>query len=506
MADQPRSRQEIYDRIKQSSKETVILEDMIRLGFWTEKNTGSKDATADLKRIQAIQAELAQKAQEQARYQNKEAFLRDMRQKRMEESKKKRLESKQQREKERQERAAVWRQKKERDIVYLGESVAGFIQKRETNLERLTLSGLPLLQSAADVAKALGITVNTLRFLAYDRKTSTVSHYKRFTLPKKTGGTRLISAPMPKLKAAQYWVLHNILEKIETHPNAHGFVPKRSIVTNAQPHLGSDVLVNIDLKDFFPTLSLIRVKGLFRSFGYSESISAILALLCTEPEVEEVTLDGQRYFVALSERKLPQGAPSSPGITNLICRHMDRRFEKLATKLGFTYTRYADDLTFSAKGEATKKLCTILRNVEPILTNEGFVIHPDKTRVLRKSQRQEVTGLIVNEKLGVPKDTLKKFRATLFQIEKDGPAGKKWGDSPDIIAAIKGFAEFVSMVNPEQGKKYKEQVARIIAKHGWVPPPNPYFKKPAPKPSEPTPSLTTPPEPDKPKRKWWKLW
>jgi RNA-directed DNA polymerase len=504
MADQPRNRQEIYDRIKQSSKETVILEDMIRLGFWTEKNTGSKDAAAELKRIQAIQAELAQKAQEQARYQNKETFLRDLRQKRLEESKKKRLESKLQREKARQERAAVWRQKKERDIVYLGESAVGFIQKRETNIERLTMSGLPLLQSAADVAKALGITVNTLRFLAYDRKISTISHYKRFTLPKKTGGTRLISAPMPKLKAAQYWVLHNILEKLETHPNAHGFVPKRSIVTNAQPHLGSHVIVNIDLKDFFPTLSLVRVKGLFRSFGYSEATSITLALLCTEPELEEVTLDGQRYFVALSERKLPQGAPSSPSITNLICRHMDRRFEKLATKLGFTYTRYADDLTFSAKGEATKKLCTILRNLEPIMTNEGFVIHPDKTRVLRKSQRQEVTGLIVNEKLGVPKDTLRKFRATLFQIEKDGPAGKTWGETLDVIAAIKGFAEFISMVNPEQGRKYKEQVARIIETHGWVPPPNPYFKRSAPK--QPESALPTTPEANTPKKKWWKLW
>jgi RNA-directed DNA polymerase len=512
MADQPRTRQEIYDRIKQSSKETVILEDMIRLGFWTEKQATTPESAKDLKRIQELQKELAQKTQEQARYQNKEAFLRDMRQKRMEASKKKRLESKQQREKERQERAAAWRQKKERDIIYLGERVSGYIQKRETNAANLQQRGLPILENAADVAKGMGITVNTLRFLAYDRKTSTISHYKRFTLPKKTGGTRLISAPMPKLKAAQYWVLHNILEKVETHQNAHGFIAKRSIITNAQPHLGSDILVNIDLKDFFPTLSFMRVKGLFRSFGYSESISALLTLICTEADTEEVILDGQRYFIALSERRLPQGAPSSPAITNLICRRMDRRFEKFATKLGFTYTRYADDLTFSAKGEATKKLCTVLRNLAPILTHEGFIIHPDKTRVLRKSQRQEVTGLIVNEKLGVPRDTLRKFRAALFQIEKDGPAGKKWGSTPDVIAAIKGFAEFVAMVNPEQGKKYKEQVARIIATHGWNPPPNPFLKKAketAAQSKQAETNQSAAPssnDPNQPKKKWWKLW
>jgi RNA-directed DNA polymerase len=505
MADQPRTRQEIYDRIRQTSKDAVILEDMIRLGFWNEKTTANAEQARELKRIQELQKELAQKAQEQARYQNKALFLQELRKKRMAESKQKRQETKERRIKERQERAAAWMQKKDGDITYLGES-STLLQKRSSNEERLKSLGLPVMHSPADLAKVMKLSVSSLRFLCYDRKTSTISHYKRFTLPKKTGGTRLISAPMPRLKAAQHWVLENIIDKVETHHAAHGFAHKRSIVTNAQPHVGSDIIVNLDLKDFFPTINYRRVGGLFHSFGYSESVATLLTLLCTEPETEQVTLDGQTYFVALSERRLPQGAPSSPGITNLICRRLDRRFEAFSQKLGFTYTRYADDLTFSAKGDAVKKLCTLLRNVEPIITNEGFVVHPDKTRVLRKSQRQEVTGIVVNQKLGVPRDTLRKFRATLFQIEKDGPDGKRWGESSDLIAAIKGFAEFVSMVNPEQGKKYKEQVARIIAKHSWAPPKYQPPKK-ATTAKSPDPSSTGPADPNQPKgKKWWKLW
>lgn len=161
----------------------------------------------------------------------------------------------------------------------------------------------------------------------------------------------------------------------------------------------------------------------------------------------------------------PKVRSSSPAITNLLCRRLDRRLIAMAEKLGFTYTRYADDLTFSASGDRLRHICNILKRTESIVTHEGFAINQQKTRILRKSRQQEVTGVVVNDKPNVDKKTLKQFRATLYQIEKDGPEGKHWGNSPDVIAAISGFANFVTMVNPEKGALLQQQVKRIKAKY-----------------------------------------
>lgn len=270
---------------------------------------------------------------------------------------------------------------------------------------------------------------------------------------------------MPNLKQAQHWILTNILNKLEIHEAAHGFCQKRSIITNATPHVGADVVINFDLKDFFPSISYKRVKGLFQSFGYSEAAATIFALLCTAADVEKLQLDGKTYYVAPGDRHLPQGSPASPAISNLLCRRLDKRLTGMAENLGFRYTRYADDLTFSASGERLRHICNILKRVESIITHEGLVINQDKTRILRNSRQQEVTGVVVNEKLSVCRKTLKKFRATLYQIEKEGIEGKSWGNSTNLLAAITGFANFVTMVNPEKGKEFQKQVKRIKKKY-----------------------------------------
>ena len=137
----------------------------------------------------------------------------------------------------------------------------------------------------------------------------------------------------------------------------------------------------------------------------------------------------------------------------------------MAEEFGFSYTRYADDLTLSASGDNLAHICNVLKQTESIVTHEGFTIHPDKTRVLRRSRQQEVTGVVVNSKLNVSKKTLKRFRATLYQIEKDGPGGKRWGQSPDILASIQGFANFVYMVNPEKGAELQDRVRAIINRY-----------------------------------------
>jgi retron-type reverse transcriptase len=137
----------------------------------------------------------------------------------------------------------------------------------------------------------------------------------------------------------------------------------------------------------------------------------------------------------------------------------------MAEQLGFVYTRYADDLTFSASGDSLCNICNVLRRTESIVVHEGFAINEQKTRILRKSRQQEVTGVVVNERLNISKKELKRFRATLYQIEKDGPEGKHWGNSSDVMASIQGFANFVAMVNPEKGAEFQEQVQRIKEKY-----------------------------------------
>ena len=461
MSEQPRTRQELYDRIRQVGREEFILEEMIRYGFWPAQGEMPEDPADEIRRRGELQRELGKLRAENRLLQNEEALRKKLLQERLAASRLKRQETKERREKERQQRAEAWRQKKEQEISYLGEGVSAGLNYTDCNGERLQSYGLPLCGKTEEIATEMGITVGQLRFLAFSRKTSTISHYIRFKIPKKTGGERLISAPMPRLKNAQHWILVNILEKLELHDTAHGFRRDRSIVSNAQPHVSKDVIINFDLKDFFPSISYKRVKGLFLSFGYSEAAATIFGLLCTEPEIAEVEVDGKTYYIALTHRHLPQGSPASPAITNLLCRRLDRRLSQMAENLGFVYTRYADDLTFSGSGDSLRHICNILRRTESIVTHEGFTINQEKTRILRKNRQQEVTGVVVNEHPTIAKKELKRFRATLYQIEKDGISGKQWGNSDDVMASIQGYANFVAMVNPEKGAEFQQQVQRI---------------------------------------------
>jgi retron-type reverse transcriptase len=304
----------------------------------------------------------------------------------------------------------------------------------------------------------MGISVGKLRWLTYHRDLVTLVHYHRFSIPKRKGGERLISAPKSSLKLAQAWVLENILSKLPAHDAAQGFIKGKSILHNAAPHVGKAVVVNLDLKDFFPSITFKRVKGLFRSFGYSEAVATVLALLCTEPPRQAVTHDGKMYHVAVADRQLPQGACTSPAITNLLCRHLDKRLSGLAAQLGFTYTRYADDMTFSS--DSDKDVGKLINAVKDICAFEGLHVHPEKIRVLRKAQRQEVTGIVVNEKANLSRRDLRRLRAILHNCEKHGIESQRNG-RPDFLPYLRGLVAYVRMVNPEQGAKFAEQLARI---------------------------------------------
>lgn len=499
------TRQELYDRIRESSRGEVILEEMIRLGFWPRAGEQPNDPADELRRRGELERQLRSLTIENRKLQNTNALKKAARKRRMEESRRKRKETKQNRLREREECAEAWSRRKQSEIGYLGPQVSAGLKHQQSDEQKLEIQNLPILHDANQLASAMGISVGELRFLSFFRRTSTTTHYKRFSVPKKTGGLRQISAPMPRLKRAQEWILFNILEKIQLHQAAHGFRRGRSIVTNARPHVNSAVVINVDMEDFFPTVTYKRIRGVFRSFGYSEQIATILALLCSEPEVAEVEIDNKTYYVTQSERFLPQGAPSSPSLTNIICRGLDARLTHAATSLGFTYTRYADDMTFSGSPADSTDIGRVLRRIEYVVHQEGFRLNAKKTRVLRSDRRQEVTGLVVNDRVSVPRRTLRQFRATLYQVERDGPAGKRWGHSSNILESIEGFANFVAMVDAEKGADLQEQVAMIIRKYGRPQPQRAYRARWQPKPSPSTepPSKSSPPKKKKP---WWKFW
>ena len=283
--------------------------------------------------------------------------------------------------------AADVAERKATDITFLGRGVSRGLADRRAHVEKLQAARLPVLASPADVARALGISIPRLRWLAFHSDAAERIHYVRFTVPKRSGGVRQLSAPHRDLAAAQRWIFQNILQGLPTHPAAHGFVRGRSIRSNALPHVGRHILVNADLKDFFPTITFHRVRGAFQQLGYSPAAATILGLLCTESPRRTVEYAGRTFHVATGARALPQGACTSPALSNLIARRLDSRLAGIATKLGWHYTRYADDLSFSADAEIEPEKTTgyLLARIRHIAQDEGFVVNEKKTRVLKQS-------------------------------------------------------------------------------------------------------------------------
>jgi hypothetical protein len=208
----------------------------------------------------------------------------------------------------------------------------------------------------------------------------------------------------------------------------------------------------MDIKDFFPTVTYPRVKGIFRKAGYREQVATLLALLCTEAPREIVEYDGKTFYVALGLRCLPQGAPTSPALTNTLCLRLDQRLTGLAKRYGWRYTRYADDLTFSlpADHQGAPKLGALMGLVRRVVAEEGFEIHPEKTRVARSGGRQKVTGLVVNGD-GPPRVSRKlrrQLRAAIHNLKCGKPL--KEGES---VARLVGYAAYVHMTDPRLGAR-----------------------------------------------------
>lgn len=329
-------------------------------------------------------------------------------------------------------------------------------------------NALPTLADVDAFAKALGMPITKLRWLAFHRDVDSGTHYRRWHVPKRDGTQRLISAPKKDLKAAQRWIMREVTEHLPVHGAAHGFLTGRSILTNARVHAGARIVVKMDIKGFYPTVTWRRVKGLLRRAGIGEQLATLMALLATESPREEVVTHGKTYFVATGPRSLPQGAPTSPSITNALCLRLDARLSGLARKLGCRYTRYADDMTFSWHGDAKSDVGNLLHAVTSIVKAEGFAIHPNKTRVMRSGARQSVTGLIVNDAPGrpaarVPRKRIRDLESAIYNREKGRP-GKG-----ETLEQLKGLAAFVMMTDREKGAALMARLDKLIAARDTTP-------------------------------------
>lgn len=381
----------------------------------------------------------------------------------MKESIARRAERKAERERQKQLKSEAWNKYKAENIIFIGRGYSNLLGKKETNIEKLKENQLPVIETDKELADFLQIEYNTLRYLVYHRDVITFDNYYRFDIPKKSGEARHIAAPKTKLKAAQRQILEQILEKVEISNVSHGFIKSRSVLTGATSHNPSpDLLINIDLENFFPTITFERVRGLYQSFGYSGYIASLLAMLCTYCERMPLEIKGVVKYVKTSERILPQGSPASPMITNIICRNMDKRINGLCQKLGITYTRYADDMSFSYIGDTNNlAIGNFLNSINKIIEAEGFHMKKEKTHILRKNNRQYITGIVINnEEIGVPKKWVKILKASIHNAQKLKNSGGSVSNK--TVLEISGKIAWLKSVNAIRYQKIINQGTEFL--------------------------------------------
>jgi RNA-directed DNA polymerase len=293
-------------------------------------------------------------------------------------------------------------------------------------------------------------------------------HYTYTWRPRPGAPPRLIEAPKHRLKTIQRRILHDILDHLPAHDAAHGFVRGRSARTHAALHVGRAVVLRLDLEDFFASVGPSRVYGTFRTAGYPEAVAHLLTALCVNviPRAEWDALprppvhDPRHHRLGrrLATPHLPQGAPTSPALASLAAFGLDTRLAGLARALGVTYSRYADDLTFSGDRVPTALLRTA---VAQIAREERFRVGHDKTRVRTRAARQLVCGCVVNERLNVPRPEYDRLKAILHDAAARGPQAANRAGVPDFRGHLAGRIAWVASLHPDRGRRLRERFAAI---------------------------------------------
>jgi len=342
--------------------------------------------------------------------------------------------------------------------------------------------GLPRLDTAGDVAAWLGLDVGDLLWfadthgLARHRRDPRLEHYVRRWLPKRSGGARLVEAPKKWLKDLQRRILHELVERIPPHDAAHGFRRAHSILTHAASHAGREVVLRMDLEDFFVSIPAARIFAIFRAAGYPAEVARLLTGLCTTssppdagapvsaaPTVAELQAR-HRARARYASRHLPQGAPTSPALANLCAFGLDVRLGAVARSAHAVYTRYADDLVFSGDERFVRwpaKRFGIL--VAGIALEQGFTVQHRKTKLMRAATRQAVTGLVVNRAPSIPRRDFERYKATLHNCVRFGPESQNREGHADFRAHLEGVVAWVRHVQPERGAR----LAQLLDAVSW---------------------------------------
>ncbi|WP_084618566.1 retron St85 family RNA-directed DNA polymerase [Cellvibrio sp. OA-2007] len=295
----------------------------------------------------------------------------------------------------------------------------------------------PKINDIHDLARETRLSEKLISYIAYRSNFL----YRTYYVPKKSGGKRLIAQPARELKAIQSWILRNILELRPSSNQSMGLERDQSILTNALPHIGNGYLLNIDLENFFPSIKSKRVFHLFKKMGFNNNISTIFTRICTFN-------DG-----------LPQGAPSSPKIANLICSKLDARIQGYVGKRGINYTRYADDLTFSAP--SYEKINKLEIFIKKLISDEDLFINSNKTTFSGPRKQKKVTGLVLtNDSVGIGRGKYKAIRARIYYyflgIEKD-------------IASINGYLSFIYSVDQKRYSMLQHYISSLFERFPVIP-------------------------------------
>lgn len=319
---------------------------------------------------------------------------------------------------------------------------------------------IPTWNTTVDLANHLGLTVGELDWFADTQgreirvSDERLRHYRYRLLAKRQGGFRLVESPKWQLRELQRRILHEVLDHIPTHNAVHGFRSGRSPLSHARSHLQARCVIRIDLANFFARVSAGRVWGLFRLVGYPEQVAYALTGLVTNTVPVNIRRQcDPALAAALAGPHLPQGAPTSPALANLAAYRLDRRLAGLAEQMNVRYTRYADDLAFSGGAALLRGAAGFVALVRRIARDEGFAVNSGKTAVLGAHHRQQLTGIVVNDRPNVPRAEFDRLKAILHNCITYGPAGQNRAGRRDFRAHLAGRIAWVGAVNPARGAK-----------------------------------------------------
>lgn len=338
----------------------------------------------------------------------------------------------------------------------------------------VTALSLPVLATTTDLAQWLNVLPSELGWFADKWRNnlpspSGLQHYHYRWVEKKTGGLRLIEIPKSRLRTMQSHILRHLLDRVPLHQAAHGFRRGHSCVTHAKLHIGQGVVIRMDLKNFFSSISMARIHALFSTLGYSARVASILSRLCTHRTPSGILYDRQAASIVpwqerlvLRTAHLPQGSPCSPALANLCAYRLDKRLEALAVSCNARYSRYADDLIFSGGKELEKMMNSFHVHVAMIALDEGFSVNTRKTRMMRRGVRQQVTGIVVNDHPNIRRDDFDNLKATLTNCIRHGPTSQNREGRDQYQQFLAGKIAYVEMIHAQRGKRLRELFKKII--------------------------------------------